>query len=142
MNDICLVCLRVVIPPRAIRRLHNCLATSSSNINHTTCQNLLGHKYFLITPSWLKDQGIPFKVVCRLPSLIIAFAQPSYRQQRMFIIFLFIWQVIQRAGESIILCPNAVHFGFNSGYNIAESCNFATESWIPYGIVAPRCRCL
>ncbi|XP_034243493.1 lysine-specific demethylase 4D-like [Thrips palmi] len=51
-------------------------------------------------------------------------------------------QVIQRAGEAVVVTPNAVHFGFNSGHNCAEAINFAIESWIPYGIVAEICNCL
>ncbi|XP_034231373.1 uncharacterized protein LOC117639629 [Thrips palmi] len=102
----------LVIPPKYVRKLHNCLVQCTQSLAHSTCSNLLGHKYYVITPQWLQEYGIPFNVV------------------------------VQRAGESVVVCPNAVHVGFNSGFNIAEACNFATESWIPYGIVAPQCKCM
>ncbi|KAJ1529972.1 hypothetical protein ONE63_006700 [Megalurothrips usitatus] len=102
----------IAVPPSGARKLHWALALQTPNINHSTCENLLGHKYFIITPQWLEERGIPFKVV------------------------------VQKAGEGVIVCPNTVHFGFNKGFNIAEACNFVTESWIPYGIVAPKCRCI
>ena len=43
-------------------------------------------------------------------------------------------RTVQRPGEFIINFPGAYHSGFNNGYNCAESCNFATEYWIPFGV--------
>ncbi|KAJ1521127.1 hypothetical protein ONE63_002827 [Megalurothrips usitatus] len=77
-----------------------------------SCIGLLSHKYLLPTPAWLRRNGIPFKAV------------------------------LQRKGQGIIVTPNAAHFGFNLGPNIAEASNFGTTSWIPYGIVYPHCTCL
>lgn len=54
---------RIVVPPRAVRRFHECLAQTSANILHCSCHNLLGHKYFIVTPNWLSEHSIPFKVV-------------------------------------------------------------------------------
>ncbi|KAK3920972.1 putative lysine-specific demethylase 4A [Frankliniella fusca] len=102
----------IVVPPVAVRKLHTNLASTNLNMNHTTCSNLLGHKYFLLTPKWLEQNDIPFTVV------------------------------VQREKEGVILTPNAVHFGWNCGFNISESCQFGNENWIQYGIVAPRCRCI
>jgi len=42
-------------------------------------------------------------------------------------------QVCQEPGDFIITFPYGYHSGFNTGYNIAESTNFATLRWIEYG---------
>lgn len=40
---------------------------------------------------------------------------------------------VQRAGEVMLTFPRAYHGGLNTGYNVAESCNFAVTDWIPWG---------
>ena len=50
-------------------------------------------------------------------------------------------RMIQYPGEWIISAPGAYHSGFNHGYNCAESTNFATSSWLPFGAVARPCYC-
>lgn len=51
------------------------------------------------------------------------------------------FQVVQRAGEFMITFPLGYHAGFNTGFNIAESTNFATERWVEYGKRCVRCEC-
>lgn len=75
------------------------------------CPQFLRHKSFLVSPSFLKSQGIrPLKLV-------------------------------QHAHEFVITYPYGYHAGFNFGYNCAESVNFALPSWIELGRVADYCRC-
>ena len=62
----------------------------------------------MIAPSVLKDKGVH---VCRAR---------------------------QGAGEFMVTFPRAYHGGFNMGYNVAESCNFALTDWIPWGLMSDR----
>ncbi|XP_034246113.1 uncharacterized protein LOC117648058 isoform X1 [Thrips palmi] len=101
----------VVIPPWATELLEFHLRKSCILLNHSSCTNILGHKSVLPTVCWLNERKIPFKVV------------------------------VQRPGDLVVLYPNASHFGFNLGPNIAQSINVATLSWIPWGINAKKCLC-
>ncbi|KAJ1484467.1 JmjC domain, hydroxylase-domain-containing protein, partial [Baffinella frigidus] len=65
--------------------------------------DLLFQLVTMIAPEVLSSKGIP---VCRMR---------------------------QRAGEFMLTFPRAYHGGFNMGFNVAESCNFALEDWIPWG---------
>ena len=51
-------------------------------------------------------------------------------------------KVVQRPGDFILTFPGAYHAGFNHGFNIAESTNFATRRWLPIGRRALPCTCV
>lgn len=50
-------------------------------------------------------------------------------------------KVLQNAGEFVITFPGSYHAGFNHGFNIAESSNFALPHWLEIGRKAKRCIC-
>lgn len=75
------------------------------------CPEFLRHKRSLISPHLLTKAGI------------------SYTTQ------------VQRAGDIMITFPGSYHFGFNTGFNVAESTNFAVPEWIDYGFKAKICMC-
>ncbi len=41
----------------------------------------------------------------------------------------------------MISFPYAYHCGFNVSLNCAESCNFASSTWVPYGLKVKPCKC-
>lgn len=98
------------IPPEHGKRLER-LATGFFPNSKSTCPAFLRHKMTLISPSVLRQYGIPFN------------------------------KITQEAGEFMITFPYGYHSGFNHGFNCAESTNFASERWIKYGIVAEKCAC-
>lgn len=69
------------------------------------------HKRSLISPTILKNSGIPFTTTVQYP------------------------------GDAIITFPGSYHFGFNTGFNVAEATNFAVPEWLPYGKRANICLC-
>ncbi|KAL7425330.1 hypothetical protein ACHAXH_007854 [Discostella pseudostelligera] len=75
------------------------------------CSEFLRHKRCLLSPAILRKAGIRF-TTC-----------------------------VQRPGDAIITFPGSYHFGFNTGFNIAESTNFAVPEWIPLGMQADICMC-
>lgn len=78
----------------------------------SSCPEFLRHKEFLVSPTILHQNGIPF-----------------YRS-------------MQYPGEFIVTYPGSYHSGFNCGFNCAESTNFATRAWIPIGRRANICKCV
>ena len=87
------------------------LACQHFPVQAQDCKEFLRHKTVMIEPSILLKANIPLT------------------------------RTVQRPGEFIINFPAAYHSGFNNGYNCAESCNFATEYWIPFGVQAKPCSC-
>ena len=75
------------------------------------CSNFMRHKTCLISPNVLDKLGVPYQ------------------------------KVVQEERNAIIVFPYAYHSGFNHGFNIAESTNFALERWIEYGKRARQCDC-
>ncbi|AMD22203.1 HGL137Cp [Eremothecium sinecaudum] len=78
----------------------------------SNCKEFLRHKMFMVSPKVLERNGIR----CN--------------------------NIIHRQHEFIITYPYGYHCGFNYGYNLAESVNFALESWIPIGEKAGKCHCV
>ena len=61
------------------------------------CNNFMRHKTCLINPKVLDKYGVPYN------------------------------KMVQKEREIIVVFPYAYHSGFNHGFNIAESTNFALE---------------
>jgi hypothetical protein len=75
------------------------------------CTEYLRHKRVLVSPHILKKAGIPFT------------------------------KMVQNPGDAMITFPGGYHFGFNTGFNVAEATNFAVPEWIAYGKRANVCLC-
>eukprot|EP00947_MAST-08B_sp_MAST-8B-sp1_P006325 g6325.t1 len=78
---------------------------------HLECPEFLRHKTSFISPKVLAANAIPFG------------------------------RAVQYPGEFMVTLPKAYHAGFNLGFNLAESSNFATPEWIPIGMRAKVCQC-
>ena len=50
-------------------------------------------------------------------------------------------KTVHNAREFVVVGPGAYHAGFNHGFNIAESVNFATPAWVSVGARASFCTC-
>ena len=75
------------------------------------CAAFLRHKTTMISPLVLKKFSIPFN------------------------------KITQEPGEFMITFPYGYHSGYNHGFNIAESTNFASPRWVEYGKRAIKCLC-
>ena len=78
---------------------------------HRECPEFLRHKEILISPALLQQHNIQY------------------------------YRMVQQPGDFVITYPGAYHAGFNLGFNIAESTNFATGRWIRIGAAAKACEC-
>lgn len=76
------------------------------------CPEFLRHKMFMVSPKILQNNGIR----CN--------------------------QVVHRQREFVVTYPYGYHAGFNYGYNMAESVNFALASWLELGEKAKKCMCV
>eukprot|EP01129_Flabellula_baltica_P004189 TRINITY_DN1432_c0_g1_i4.p1 TRINITY_DN1432_c0_g1~~TRINITY_DN1432_c0_g1_i4.p1 ORF type:complete len:326 (+),score=67.87 TRINITY_DN1432_c0_g1_i4:681-1658(+) len=81
--------------------------------NYEKCENFLRHKTTLISPFALQKMD---------PSISIC-------------------TTVQEEGQFMITFPYAYHQGFNLGYNVAESVNFALDDWLSHGKEAVLCTC-
>lgn len=79
--------------------------------NYEFCKAHLRHKMTLISPYRLRQHNIPFN------------------------------KITQEPGEIMITFPFGYHAGFNHGFNMAESTNFAAPRWVEYGKRASQCQC-
>ena len=77
----------------------------------SVCEEYLRHKRTLVSPAVLKKAGIPFTTTIQYP------------------------------GDAVITFPGSYHFGFNTGFNVAEATNFAVPEWVAYGRIANVCLC-
>lgn len=75
------------------------------------CSAFLRHKTTMLSPLVLKKYSIPFN------------------------------KITQEPGEFMITFPFGYHSGYNHGFNIAESTNFASPRWVEYGKRASKCFC-
>ncbi|XP_015428386.1 PREDICTED: lysine-specific demethylase 4D, partial [Myotis davidii] len=98
------------VPPEHGQRLER-LARELFPGSSRGCEAFLRHKVALISPTVLKENGVPFS------------------------------RITQEAGEFMVTFPYGYHAGFNHGFNCAEAINFATPRWIDYGKVASQCSC-
>lgn len=76
------------------------------------CLEFLRHKTFTVLPQFLDKHGIAYN------------------------------KIVHREGEFMITYPYGYHAGFNFGYNLAESVNFALDDWFPIGEVTKKCECI
>lgn len=76
------------------------------------CLEFLRHKTFLVSPQFLDKHNVKYN------------------------------KVIHYQHEIIITYPYGYHAGFNYGYNLAESVNFATDDWFPIGEKSKHCKCI
>jgi len=87
------------------------LAVSRFPTQSSSCNEFLRHKRSLISPGVLRRHGIPYRTCVQYP------------------------------GDAIITFPGCYHFGFNTGFNVAESSNFGVPEWLNLGLNAGVCMC-
>ncbi|KAK6203441.1 JmjC domain, hydroxylase-domain-containing protein [Scheffersomyces amazonensis] len=82
------------------------------NDEYKNCSEFLRHKTFLVSPSFLAKHNITVN------------------------------HIIHNEGEFMITYPYGYHAGFNYGYNLAESVNFALDDWFSIGKETKKCECI
>ncbi|CAL8076092.1 unnamed protein product [Orchesella dallaii] len=101
-----------VVPPAFARQLEE-LVNKDLEVYRSSvmhnCCSMLRHKNIFINVSLLKENNIP------------------------------VYVIVQGPGDMIVLHPRAYHCGFSTGFGVAEATNFATKSWLPYGITSIEC---
>ena len=80
--------------------------------DRAVCKEFLRHKACVVAPALLDRAGIPYT------------------------------RVLHCAREFVVTLPAVYHAGFNHGYNIAESVNFANDPWLPHSLLAKPCTCV
>lgn len=50
-------------------------------------------------------------------------------------------QTVQQPGDIIVTSYEGYHMGYNMGFSVSESFNYATENWKPYYEKAKQCSC-
>lgn len=80
--------------------------------DYKNCPEFLRHKTFLASPQFLFKHGI----TCN--------------------------HIIHRQGEFMITYPYGYHAGFNYGFNLAESVNFALDNWFEFAPKTQKCECV
>lgn len=79
---------------------------------YKNCHEFLRHKTFMASPQFLDKHNIKYN------------------------------KITHHQGEFIITYPYGYHAGFNFGYNLAESVNFALDDWLPIGKTSAKCECI
>lgn len=99
------------VVPPAARERFELLARDLLPELSRCCPEFLRHKEILMSPALLAAHNIPLV------------------------------KAVHNAREFVVVGPGAYHAGFNHGFNIAESVNFATKAWVPVGARASFCTC-
>lgn len=75
------------------------------------CTAFMRHKYFMVTPEFLRAHDIPYTVLCQNP------------------------------GEIVVTFARVYHQGFNVGFNVNEAVNIATRVSMCHSARAKQCDC-
>ncbi|KAK3918261.1 Lysine-specific demethylase 4D [Frankliniella fusca] len=101
-----------VVPPKYLNAFCKVVEKLGLSAEERQCTSILQHKFFFLDPRVLLQEKIP------------------------------VHTIIQRPGDIVYLLPNAVHFGFNVGWNVNEAVNCCSKTYCLPGMLAPqRCNC-